>query len=1205
MKKYIFILLGLTLSCAAQVEYSIYNTPERDEGTTRSLNYLDQSVKSNATPNFSGLYITNDIAVGGTVDGRDISADYTATQAALGDKLNVSNPDFDGTLTSGTPAGFNIAEISEDGIGIREDGYSGAYVDPFSLKVHDGASHLPPSTYSMLQWLGRSGYTFRGYDLHIRQVYAEVFGGGDGQVNYNDPVDLLFNDILNAGDVDMQTLDVAGQADVGGNIVPKTGTQSLGTLAAPWQDIYVQNNSLIYVGGDGSESRVGISDDGALVVSRTDTNGVPLSTNDFVEVGDSVTLYSEGGTISVSTQLVDKANVDALDTIVSNALAAANDTQDTAIGLNTTHRGSDGKDHSDVVLNNTHRSSDGSDHSLAVSAIQPADLTSTSNDLTAAFIANDTVVSNALVAANDTQDTAIGLNTTHRSSDGSDHTFIDQDVTSTATPTFGAVQYTPSAGSAHAEGKLYYDSDDDTFVMYNAESEVGLNVGEEMWIYVRNDSGATITNGTAVYVTGATGQKPTIALAKADADATAHVVAIATHNIENNSNGYVADFGIVRDFDTSSWLEGADLYLSATVAGGLTTNAPTGTDVTLKVAEVLYSHAVNGKILVNVGDHFHIADAWDVNDGTPTSGNFLIGDGTHWNSGTDGSSLVSLNASELDSGTVPDARIASNVVRANDSVTLYSEGGAPTVSTQYVDKAFVEAQVAAAGATNAIYGELYRNNQAGTTAVPNGSYAVIEGWTAADTEGVTLTTTSMVVQASGEYEFLATISGNTVANNKIVDYAFHKNGTLLPHTIVRRKFGTGGDVGAIAISGLDSLDIGDVITLRARGEGATATLTTRYGNWSLRRTVASSASTNWAQYAASTDINAGGNIITNYGTPTAADHVTDKGYVDTADALAMKKDGDSNLDMNLNDIQAAGDVNAQTATIGANVFAASTAAEFDTTGSATGDVYVADGAGGGAWMDTPSFVYNEIVMYGVQVDLPLFDYAAASGEAAQGTDDGDCVVVLSDTNNASLEVNRRLGQTELYIDTGDTNAWIKLKTQDGVGSWANWVSAGGSAYRDRIINPSGSYANVSVLAKFSYKGASVGSGKTGCIDFRMGPVNEEAVGDFSSGNGFGALFTNGYAQVYTYTNGVIQTQTSGTDIVSGDNQWGWVKLDYTENETTLTLFNRYGSKLGTSISTGDAAGTMEPPSWSVGIKGDSAGGNLWFRLHEAGVWLWK
>lgn len=38
----------------------------------------------------------------------------------------------------------------------------------------------------------------------------------------------------------------------------------------------------------------------------------------------------------------------------------------TSVDLNDTHRGSDGKDHSDVVLNNTHRTSDGKDHSDVV-----------------------------------------------------------------------------------------------------------------------------------------------------------------------------------------------------------------------------------------------------------------------------------------------------------------------------------------------------------------------------------------------------------------------------------------------------------------------------------------------------------------------------------------------------------------------------------------------------------------------------------------------------------------------------------------------------------------------------------------------------------------------------------------------------------------------------------------------------------------------
>jgi len=68
---------------------------------------------------------------------------------------------------------------------------------------------------------------------------------------------------------------------------------------------------------------------------------------------------------------------------------------ETAIGLNTTHRGSDGKDHSDVVLNNTHRSSDGSDHSKVL-----ANETAIGNKLDLITLIDQLVASNVLFSKN-------------------------------------------------------------------------------------------------------------------------------------------------------------------------------------------------------------------------------------------------------------------------------------------------------------------------------------------------------------------------------------------------------------------------------------------------------------------------------------------------------------------------------------------------------------------------------------------------------------------------------------------------------------------------------------------------------------------------------------------------------------------------------------------------------------------------------------
>ena len=81
------------------------------------------------------------------------------------------------------------------------------------------------------------------------------------------------------------------------------------------------------------------------------------------------------------------------------------------VDLNTIHRSSDGKDHSDVVLNTAHRISDGKNHS-------------------------DVVLNNAHRVSDGKDHSDVVLNNTHRSSDGSDHTFLDQSVAILSTPTF-------------------------------------------------------------------------------------------------------------------------------------------------------------------------------------------------------------------------------------------------------------------------------------------------------------------------------------------------------------------------------------------------------------------------------------------------------------------------------------------------------------------------------------------------------------------------------------------------------------------------------------------------------------------------------------------------------------------------------------------------------------------------------------------------
>lgn len=164
------------------------------------------------------------------------------------------------------------------------------------------------------------------------------------------------------------------------------------------------------------------------------------------------------------------------------------------------------------------------------------------------------------------------------------------------TGTADAVPFTVTTAPAHSEGTVYYDSTDHSLSYYVDEADVTMNIGREMWIRVRNNSGSTIANGKVVYLSGATGQTPTIALARADAEATSRVIGIATHDIENNSFGYVTTFGEVRGLDTSDFEDGDILYLSPTTAGEMTATAPTAPNRIIQVATVSHSHVTLGKL---------------------------------------------------------------------------------------------------------------------------------------------------------------------------------------------------------------------------------------------------------------------------------------------------------------------------------------------------------------------------------------------------------------------------------------------------------------------------------------------------------------------------------------------------------------------------------------------------------------------------------
>lgn len=160
---------------------------------------------------------------------------------------------------------------------------------------------------------------------------------------------------------------------------------------------------------------------------------------------------------------------------------------------------------------------------------------------------------------------------------------------------------------------------------------------------VRNITGATLTKGTAVYISGATGQIPTVSKALATGDATsAQTLGLITADIANNANGFVTIIGLITNLDTSAYTDGQQLYLSPTTAGTLTATKPYAPQHLVYMAVVSHAHPTQGKLIVKVQNGYELDELHNVSAQTPTTGQTIV-----WNSAT---SLWEKNTVSLTAG---------------------------------------------------------------------------------------------------------------------------------------------------------------------------------------------------------------------------------------------------------------------------------------------------------------------------------------------------------------------------------------------------------------------------------------------------------------------------------------------------------------------------------------------------------------------------
>ena len=199
------------------------------------------------------------------------------------------------------------------------------------------------------------------------------------------------------------------------------------------------------------------------------------------------------------------------------------------------------------------------------------------------------------------------------------------------------MNYTPTTAPSYLEGRVFYDSTAKTLCYYNDNNQMTVNIGQEQIVRVRNQTGSTIADGTAVYINGATGNTPTIAKAIATSFTTADIIGVTTTSIPNNGFGYATISGLVNGLDTSAFAEGDAVFLSATTAGAYTTTEPTRPNYSIQVGVILRANPSNGTLLVSVQivsvETQHIIGTVAVDQGgtgqtSYTNGQLLIGNTT-------------------------------------------------------------------------------------------------------------------------------------------------------------------------------------------------------------------------------------------------------------------------------------------------------------------------------------------------------------------------------------------------------------------------------------------------------------------------------------------------------------------------------------------------------------------------------------------------
>ena len=183
---------------------------------------------------------------------------------------------------------------------------------------------------------------------------------------------------------------------------------------------------------------------------------------------------------------------------------------------------------------------------------------------------------------------------------------------------------TTPTGTPSGIGTMYWDTANRTVSLIDGDGDTTLQIGQEQRILVHNNTGSTLTDGQVVYVTGSTGELPSVSLANASNESTsAATIGVVTESIANGADGFITTSGLIHGLNTLAFTEGDLLWLGNT-AGTYTNIKPTSPNHLVLIGYVIKRAGGNGSILVKIQNTQELAESSDVLFSGLTNNNLLV-----------------------------------------------------------------------------------------------------------------------------------------------------------------------------------------------------------------------------------------------------------------------------------------------------------------------------------------------------------------------------------------------------------------------------------------------------------------------------------------------------------------------------------------------------------------------------------------------------